>query len=215
MNTRQFRPSDASAAETERVRRIYDRAAQRYDRGERWERRLFGSDAREIVQAARGETLEIAIGTGRNLPLYANEVHLTGVELSEAMLERARARAAELGIEVDLQQGDAQELPFPDARFDTVVCTFSLCTIPDDRRALMEARRVLRPDGILLLSEHVRSDKWPVRMIEQLGEPIMRRLAGDHLTRDPLDHLEQASFIVDRAERSRLGVLERVWAHPG
>jgi ubiquinone/menaquinone biosynthesis C-methylase UbiE len=198
--------------ETERIRRIYDRTARRYDRGEAWERRIFGADAREIVRDARGDVLEIAVGTGRNLKLYPAGVRVTGIELSEAMLDRAKTRAAESGIDADLRQGDAQELPFADGTFDTVVCTFSLCTIPDDRRALAEARRVLRASGTLLLVEHVRSPNRLVRLIERMAEPVMERLAGDHLLRDPLDHLADAGFAIEHVERSRWGVLERVRA---
>jgi ubiquinone/menaquinone biosynthesis C-methylase UbiE len=196
--------------ETDRVRRIYDRFAERYDRAERWERRLFGADARGLVREARGEVLELAVGTGRNLALYAPDVRVTAVELSAAMLERAQARAAALGLDADLRQGDVQALPFADASFDTVVCTFSLCTIPDERRALAEARRVLRPGGRLLLVEHVRSSNPIVRLLQRLVEPLMHRVAGDHLLRDPVDHLGPLGFTIDAVERSRLGVLERV-----
>lgn len=198
--------------ETERVRRLYDRIAERYDRAERWERRLFGADARGLVREAQGDVLELAVGTGRNLELYPPQVRVTGIELSGGMLERARSRARDLGRDVDLRQGDAQALPFPEAAFDTVVCTFSLCTIPDERRALAEARRVLRPGGLLLLVEHVRSPNPLVRLLERLAETVMSRIAGDHLLRDPLDHLEGTGFRVEHVERSRLGVLERVRA---
>jgi ubiquinone/menaquinone biosynthesis C-methylase UbiE len=198
--------------ETERVRRLYDRIAERYDRAERWERRLFGADARGLVREAQGDVLELAVGTGRNLELYPPQARVTGIELSGGMLERARSRARDLGRDVDLRQGDAQALPFPEAAFDTVVCTFSLCTIPDERRALAEARRVLRPGGLLLLVEHVRSPNPLVRLLERLAEPVMSRIAGDHLLRDPLDHLEGTGFRVEHVERSRLGVLERVRA---
>jgi len=198
--------------ETERVRRLYDRIAERYDRAERWERRLFGADARGLVREAQGDVLELAVGTGRNLELYPPQARVTGIELSGGMLERARSRARDLGRDVDLRQGDAQALPFPEAAFDTVVCTFSLCTIPDERRALAQARRVLRPGGLLLLVEHVRSPNPLVRLLERLAEPVMSRIAGDHLLRDPLDHLEGTGFRVEHVERSRLGVLERVRA---
>jgi len=199
-------------SETDRVRQIYDRAAERYDRAEAWERRLFGADARAIVQQAHGEVLEIAVGTGRNLALYRGGAKVTGIELSDAMLERARRRATEIGLDATLVQGDAQDLPFADASFDTVVCTFSLCTIPDERKALAEARRVLRPGGALLLVEHVRSPNPLVRAIEHVADPIMRRIAGDHLLRDPLDHLDDAGFTIERVERSRWGLLERIHA---
>ena len=92
-----------------------------------------------------------------------------------------------------------------------MVCTLSLCTIPDERRALAEAYRVLRPGGRLLLLEHVRSPVRPVRWVERLLDPLAR-LAGDHLLRDPLDHLSAAGFGRERSQRSRWGVIEEIVA---
>jgi ubiquinone/menaquinone biosynthesis C-methylase UbiE len=199
--------------ETDRVRAIYDRNAERYDSSERSERIVFGDGVRRICGDARGDVLELAVGSGRNLRYYPDGVRLTGVELSEEMLRIARERASQLSVDADLRQGDVQSLAFDDASFDTVVCTFSLCTIPDERRALVEARRVLRPGGLLLLAEHVRSPNRIVRLLERLAEPVLQRIYGDHLLRDPLDHLESVGFTVARVERSRLGIVERVWAH--
>src|SRR5207249_10418367 len=102
-------------------------------------------------------TLEVGIGTGLDIPLYPLEVALTGVDASPEMLAIAEQRAASLGRDARLVVGDAEVLEFPDASFDTVVFALSLCTIPDDRRAVAEARRVLRLSGRLLLLEHVRS----------------------------------------------------------
>ena len=97
------------------------------------------------------------MGTGRNLAFYPRDVKLTGVELSEAMLRIARQRARDVGRSGDLRPGDAQALEFPDASFDTVTCTISLCSIPDDRAAVREVARVLRPGGRFVFMEHVRS----------------------------------------------------------
>jgi ubiquinone/menaquinone biosynthesis C-methylase UbiE len=139
-------------------------------------------------------------------------VRLSGVELSPAMLEIARTRARELGREIDLRVGDAQALEFPDESFDSVVCTLSLCTIPDDRAAVAEVRRVLRPGGRFLLLEHVRSPLLPIRTAERLLEPLMLRFEADHLTREPLEHLRAEGFAIERLERSKLGIVERVAA---
>ena len=128
------------------------------------------------------------------------------------MLEIARERARVLNRDADLRVGDAQALDFPDERFDSVVCTLSLCTIPDDRAALAEVRRVLRPGGRFLLLEHVRSPVLPIRVAERLLEPLMLRFEGDHLLREPLDHLHAEGFEIERLERSKLGIVERVAA---
>ena len=199
--------------ETERVQRVQDKAAPKYDRSmDRWDKVLFAGGRDWVCNQAKGDVLEIAIGTGRNLPHYPPEIRLTGVELSPKMLEIARKRAADLGREIELRLGDAQHLDLPDESFDTVVCTFGLCTIPDERQAISEAHRVLRPGGRFVLIEHVRSPVRVVRAVEQLIEPLTLRFEADHLTRDPLDHLEPLGFRIEQLERSKLGIVERVSA---
>jgi ubiquinone/menaquinone biosynthesis C-methylase UbiE len=202
-----------NTAETERVLGLYEKEARKYDREMNFFDRLLFAGGREwVCSQAAGDVLEIGIGTGRNLPHYRADVSLIGIELSPAMLEIARARARELGREVDLRVGDAQALEFPDDSFDAVVCTLSLCTIPDDRAAVAEVRRVLRPGGRFLLLEHVRSPVLPVRLGQRLLDPLAVRFEADHLLREPLEHLRAERFEVERFERSKLGIVERVVA---
>ncbi len=206
-------PRSGKSGDTERVRRLYDRAAERYDRLiAPVERLLFGGGRGWVCSRARGEVLEIASGTGRNLGFYPEGVRLTCVELSPRMLEISRRRARELGVEADLRPGDAQELPFGDASFDTVVCTLGLCTIPDDQRAVAEAARVLRPGGRLLLLEHVRSPLLPVRTLQALLNPLSVLLENDHLLREPLRHVQNVGLAVESLERSKWGIVERLAA---
>lgn len=200
-------------AQTERVRALYDTLAPHYDRAIRLvETALFGDGRAWVCGQARGAVLEVAIGTGRNLAFYPAGARLTGIDISPAMLDIARRTAASLGTDVELRVGDGQALEFADATFDTVVITVGLCTIPDDARAIAEAARVLRPGGLLLLLEHVRSALAPVRFLQVLAEPITARRFGDHLLREPLAHLGAAGLIVEVVLRSRGGVVERVRA---
>ncbi|HEX8260582.1 MAG TPA: class I SAM-dependent methyltransferase [Rubrobacteraceae bacterium] len=202
-----------TANRTERVRRHYDRSAGSYDRIISWaEKALFGGAREWVCLQARGEVLEIAVGTGRNFPFYPEGVRLSGIELSPKMLDLARRRARELGRDADLRVGDAHNLPYPDASFDTVIVTLALCTIPDHRRALAEAARVLRPGGELLLLEHVRSPVLPVRLLQRVLEPLTLLLDHDHLLREPLRHVEDAGLVVESLERSKLGTVERLQA---
>jgi ubiquinone/menaquinone biosynthesis C-methylase UbiE len=204
---------DRSAGETERIRRIYERDASRFDRQIRlFEKVLFGDGRQWACSQARGQVLEVAVGTGRNLPFYPPHANLTGIELSPAMLAIARARARELGQEVDLREGDAQSLEFADESFDTVVCTLSLCCIPDERKAVAEMHRVLRPSGLLLLVDHIRSSVRPVLWIQRLLEPLVFRFEGDYLTRRPLEAVSDEGFVVERRERMKWGIVERVRA---
>jgi ubiquinone/menaquinone biosynthesis C-methylase UbiE len=199
--------------ETERVRRLQDKEAPRYDRQiSFFERILFGGGREWVCSRAEGEVLELAAGTARNLPFYREGINLIAVELSPEMLAIGRERAEQLSHDADLRQGDVQDLDFADGSFDTVVCTLGLCTIPDPRRAIAETRRVLRPGGQLLLLEHVRSPSTPVRAVQRLLDPLSVRFEGDHLTREPLDYLEAEGFEVERLERSKWGIVERVIA---
>ena len=201
------------AGENERVLNYYEDNASKYDkRIGFFERVLFGGGRHWACSQARGEVLEIAVGTGRNLEHYPPDVSVSGIEFSPAMLEIAKQRAAELGREAELRVGDAQALDFPDASFDSVVCTLSLCTIPDDRAAVAEVQRVLRPGGRFLLLEHVRSPVLPIRAGQRLLEPLFVRLEADHLLREPLDHLRAEGFEIERVERSKLGIVERIAA---
>src|SRR6266545_939899 len=120
-----------NATETERVRRLMDKGAPRYDRQMNFfDRVLFAGGREWACSQAHGDVLEIAVGSGRNLSFYPQGTKLTAIEFSPEMLELARKRAGELGREVDLRLGDAQALEFPDEGFDTIVCTLALCTIP-------------------------------------------------------------------------------------
>jgi len=198
---------------TERVQRYWDEFAPKFDREMRfWERVLFGDSRPWVCSQARGEVLEVAVGTGRNFPFYPPGVRLTGVELSPAMLALARRRADELGREVELQVADAQALAFADQRIDTVVCTFSLCGIPDDRKAVREMKRVLRPGGRLLLVDHVRSHLLPVRIVQHLLEPLEQRFHQESLLRRPFDHVLAEGLVIERQERLKWGIVERVVA---
>lgn len=198
---------------TTRIQTLYDDHARRYDAQiSVFDRTLFGGGREWVCSQARGSVLEIAVGTGRNLAHYPREVELTGIELSPAMLEIARSRAAELGRAADLRLGDAQALEFPDGSFDTVTCTLALCTIPDERAAVAELRRVLRPGGRLLLLEHVGSHVGAIRAGQRLLEPLTLRFACDHLLRQPVERLRAAGFEIERLERLRLGIVHRIAA---
>ena len=203
---------DLSSA-TERQRRVWDKRASRYDRSMGLMEKIFFKGGREwVCSQATGDVLEVAIGTGRNLPFHPAGIRLTGVELSTEMLAIARQRVQELGREIDLRQGDAQALPFADESFDTVVCTLSLCGIPDDRKAVAEMRRVLRPGGRLLLLDHVRATSPIAYAIQWLVEQVSLRLEGEHQLRRPFEHVLAEGFQIERHERLKRGIVERIAA---
>jgi ubiquinone/menaquinone biosynthesis C-methylase UbiE len=201
----------AQQKETQRVREIFNASAAHYDRAIAFSEKLLFGDGRACSQA-RGQVLEIAIGTGRNLPFYPAEVSITGIELSPAMLSIACTLAQRLDRQVELVVGDAQALPFPDERFDTVVCTIALCSIPDERQAIAEVWRVLRPGGRFVALEHVRSPNPIIRGLERLLDPLAVRTQADHLLREPVETVQAAGFRIDYLQRQKLGIVERLIA---
>ena len=112
----------------------------------------------------------------------------------------------------NLREADALALPFPGASFDTVVCTFSLCAIPDEQAAVCEMTRVLRPGGLLLLADHVAGAAWPVRAAQRAIEAVTVPLQGEHFTRRPLRQVRAEGLQLIRRERFKLGLIERLAA---
>jgi len=197
----------------QRLRRYWDKHADSYDRQMGFfDRHLFAGSRDWVCSLAAGQVLEVAVGTGLNLAHYPAGVRLTGIDHSPEMLRIASDRAGQLGLAADLRQGDAQALEFGDASFDTVVCTFSLCAIPDDRAAVAEMARVLRPGGLLLLADHVEAVPWPARAAQALIELISVPVQGEYLRRRPARHAQALGFTIEAHDRLKLGIVERLAA---
>jgi ubiquinone/menaquinone biosynthesis C-methylase UbiE len=208
--TAKARPRETAA---DRQKRVWDKSAPSYDKQMAFFEKIWFSGGREwLGERARGRILEVAIGTGRNLPHYPADATITGIELSPAMLAIARQRAAGLGRDADLREGDAEHLPCGDASFDTVVCALSLCTIPSPATAIGEMKRVLVPGGRLLLLDHIGSAWPPAYAAQWLLERITIPAAGEHFTRRQLPLVHAAGFQVMETERLKAGTVERIHA---
>jgi ubiquinone/menaquinone biosynthesis C-methylase UbiE len=198
---------------TAKQKRVWDKSAPIYDKQIAFfEKIQFGGGREWLGERAHGRILEVAIGTGRSLAHYPADAIVTGIELSPGMLAIARQRAADLGRDVDLHEGDAEHLPFDEASFDTVVCALSLCTIPNPATAIGEMKRVLVPGGRLLLLDHIGSTWPPIYAAQWLFERITIRVAGEHFTRRQLPVVQAAGFQVVETERLKAGTVERIHA---
>jgi ubiquinone/menaquinone biosynthesis C-methylase UbiE len=201
-----------AVAKPERVQAIYDRQAERYDavagvgRLETMRANLFGR--------AHGDALELGVGTGATFAHYRNLRSLTGLDLSEKMLEKARARTVHLEFPVELRQADFQTLPFADDSFDTVSSSLGLCGIPDPALLFLEIRRVLRPGGRLLALEHIRPPNPVLGIVTDAINPVWDGIVGCHVNRPTLDLLERSGFKLTVIERHLLGALVSVIAEP-
>jgi ubiquinone/menaquinone biosynthesis C-methylase UbiE len=169
----------------------------------RWRRRL--------VQAARGRTLELGCGTGRNLPLYPDRRELIGLDPDLAVLRVARRRAPDVPLVV----ARAEALPFRAGSFDTVVSSLVFCSVRDPRRALQETLRVLDPQGELCMLEHVRHHKPRAAWVQDRIQPFWTWITGGcHPNRDTEAAVVAAGFRVEQQSRQARGVMRRFCARP-
>jgi len=151
-----------------------------------------------VVEAARGRVLEIGIGSGLNLPHYRGVTCVVGIDPSLKLLTFARSLARNAAFPVELVADSAEDLPFPDATFDTVLSTCTLCSIPDLARALGEARRVLKPGGRFIFFEHGRSPDPGVARWQDRLTPLWRHVSGGcHLNRKIDAALGDAGFTIE------------------
>lgn len=156
-----------------------------------------------VVPRAQGRVLEVGIGTGLNMRHYDKRrvTHITGLDPAMQMHPLARERIAQSGLAVDLIGLSAEKIPLPDASFDTVLITYTLCTIPDAAAALQEMHRVLAPGGKLLFCEHGRAPDASVRTWQQRLQPMWGALAGGcQLGRDIPQLLAAAGFVVTQPQ---------------
>lgn len=190
------RPEPAATAHTQRR---YDLWASIYDYAE-WpaERLLFRSWREQLWAPVEGpEVLEIGVGTGKNMPYYPDGAHVTAIDLSPKMVERARRRAQQFPEkDITIREMDVQGGDFSAAHFDEVVATMVFCSVPDPVLGLREARRVTKPGGHLRLLEHMRaSPPLLARLMDRLDAPV-HWAAGMHIARETVDNVRRAGWNV-------------------
>ena len=207
---------DVDERATARARARYDRIAPVYDLMESMMERSGASKWRSMLwsQVQGPRLLDAGAGTGKNFPYYPPGTRVTAVDLSPRMLAKARRRAEEMGLDVDIRLGDVQSLGFPDGFFDTVVATFVFCSVPDPVLGLKELGRVTRPGGQILLLEHVRAQGLLGRVMD-LMNPVVVRMQGVNINRRTVDNVRAAGLRVVQVKDLWPDIVKLVVASPG
>lgn len=182
-----------------KVRQHYDRIARFYDLLQLPAEMVFARWRRRLLSEVKGETLEVGIGTGKNIPYYPDGTVLTGIDISEKMINIARKRA-DKSPEIRLLVMDAENMLFNDNTFDTVVSTCVFCSVPDPVQGLREIKRVCRKDGKLLMLEHVLSRKKIIGRLMNALNFIPCSLCGVNINRSTYDNLLKAGFEPENIE---------------
>jgi ubiquinone/menaquinone biosynthesis C-methylase UbiE len=158
---------------------------------------------RRVVPAAEGHVLEIGIGSGLNLPFYSHEVDkVIGLDPSPKLLSMAQHQVRPTAFDLEFIEGTAEAMPIESASIDTVVTTWTMCSIPDVRDSLTEMRRVLKPTGRLLFVEHGRAPEARVQWWQDQLTPAWKRVSGGcHLNRQVEDIIRDAGFRIEPLEK--------------
>jgi len=167
----------------------------------------------KVVPEARGQVLEIGVGSGHNLPYYRKDQveRIVGIDPCSTSWALAQPRAKTLGVPIEFIEGSAESMPLPDASFDTVLMTYSLCTIPDAQAALHEMRRVLKPDGRLVFCEHGEAPHAAVARWQQRVNPLWRKLLGGcNLNRPITRWITDAGFSIVNLDQMYLPGTPRI-----
>ena len=212
---RRIPPSEKMTAS--KLQKAYDEIADQYEKKIWFDQHILGVARlrKKLLSRATGNILDVACGTGSNIPLFPAGSDITAVDLSLHMLEVARARATEHGLNVNFAMMDAEDLKFADGSFDTVVSTLSTCTFPDPVKALQEMKRVCRPNGLILLLEHGHSSlPWLANFQDRNEYQHYQDHVGCRWNQDPLDLVQSAGINILRSNRNILGMFHSVEAAP-
>jgi len=152
-----------------------------------WRKKLGG-------RIVGNRALEVGVGTGKNLPYYPKEIEINAIDFSPGMLKRARRKSLKEGLNIDLIEMDVQQLNFPDNYFDTIFATFVFCSVPDPVAGLKELRRVCKPEGRLLLLEHMRPGNVILGFAFDVLNPFIVRMMGANINRRTLDNIHRAGW---------------------
>ena len=191
---------------TNQTQARYQRIAPLYDRMEVLAERSYQPWRARLWSMVRGpKVLEVGVGTGKNMPFYPEDVDITAIDLTPGMLDRARKRAAKLGVAVDLRLGDVQNLEFPDGTFDEIVESFVFCSVPNPLLGLEELTRVVKPGGRVFMLEHVRAAKPALGILMDALNPVVFRMTGANINRRTVENVNRSGLQLEQVEDLGMG----------
>ena len=199
------------------TRQRYQRISTIYDRMEGLMERRFRPWREKAWQFASGpRILEVGVGTGKNMEFWPKDCKVTAIDLTQGMLDIARKRAMQLQrAGDDLFLADVQHLELPSRIFDTVIATFVFCSVPDPVQGLRELGKVVRPDGHIVLLEHVRIDRPIIVAMMDALAPLIVRLNGANINRRTVTNIQLAGLKIDHVmDLDKMGMFKLIFASP-
>lgn len=201
-----------AALETTRVEAPFDRVARFYDALTIFVEWFVSKHRKEILRQAKGDILEVGVGTGSSFKDYQRGKHIIAVDISQKMLRRAQEKAKNYGGHIKLRREDVQNLRFKDEAFDTIFSSLVFCSVDDPIKGLAELRRVLKKGGRLLMLEHVRSKGKVLGPLMNRLNLLIARSGVDNINRDTVENLRKAGFRIERERNLAYDIVKAIVA---
>lgn len=182
---------------TNTIKRRYERISSIYDVTDFI---IPKSWRKNLLKDVYGDVLEVGVGTGANLDYYPDGVNVIGIDFSPKMLRKAYSQAERARADIALGVMDVQHLGFPDNTFNFVISSLVFCTVPDPIRGLKEIRRVVKPNGQIIMLEHMRSENEVVGKVLDFFNPVTLKLFGENINRRTMENIVQAGLKVEKEE---------------
>lgn len=192
---------------TEKIKKRYNRISSVFGI---MDRMIRSSWRKDLLGTLKGNILEVGVGTGSNLPYYPSNVHVTGIDFSPKML----SKAINTKSNIKLREMDVQQMDFPDNTFDVIVSTCVFCSVPDPVMGFKEMRRVLMPEGKIVMLEHMRSENPVVGKMLDLVNPITVRMIGANVNRKTIENIEKARLTVEQESYLMTSIMRKLVLSP-
>lgn len=197
--------------QTERIKKRYDRLAAVFDY---MNHMIRDSWRKDLVGDLSGRILEVGVGTGANLPFYSTGAHVTGIDFSPNMLEKAAEKIAKCEATITLKEMDIEALDFPDDTFDVIVSTCVFCSVPNPVKGFKELRRVVKPKGKIVMLEHMRSENEVIGKALDLVNPLASRISGTNVNRRTMENIEKAGLHIIEESYLRSSIMRKIILSP-
>lgn len=196
---------------TDIIKKRYDRISSVFDV---MDHMIRSSWREELLGNLHGDILEVGVGTGSNLPFYPSNVNVTGIDFSPKMLAKAYGKTDKTAADITLKEMDAQQMDFPDNTFDVVVSTCVFCSVPDPVAGFKEIRRVVKPNGKIVMLEHMRSEHPFAARILDAVNPLTVRIVGANVNRKTIENIEKAGLTVKEQNYLMTSIMRKLVLTP-
>lgn len=197
---------------TSTVKKKYNRIASIFDLVDHM---ILPKWRKELLKGLTGDILEVGVGTGANLRYYNADARVIGIDFSPKMLARAQKKLTDVTADVELLEMDIQQMNFPDNTFDYVVSTCVFCSVPDPVKGLKGIRRVLKPNGQLVMLEHMRSEIRVVGKVLDVANPLSTFISGVNVNRETVKNIEKAGMLVESERYLMTSIMRELIVVPG